>query len=136
MKAFTKRTHVLIHFKAFAAIEKLDSDKRTVLYRVAQEALTNVGKHARASLVQVSLQRLPRAVLLEIHDNGKSFQVQRVLFPRKIGRLGLFGMRERVEMIGGSFAVESAPGKGTTIRAQVPFAANRDRRKRGVGSLK
>ena len=59
---------------------------------------------------------------MEIKDNGKSFEVERVLPARRNKRLGLLGMRERVEMVGGRFAVESAPGKGTTIRAQIPFA--------------
>lgn len=122
MKAFTKRTSIPIHFKAVAAVERLDSDKRTVLYRVAQEALTNVAKHANASLVAVSIQSLQGDARMEIHDNGKSFQVHHLLYAKKIRRLGLLGMRERVEMVGGIFTVESAPGKGTTIRAQIPFS--------------
>lgn len=121
MRAFTKRTRVPIHFRAAAAVERLDSNKRTVLYRVAQEALTNIAKHANASLVTVSIQKLQGEACMKIHDNGKSFQVQPLLNAKKIKRLGLLGMRERVEMVGGSFAVESAPGKGTTIRAQIPF---------------
>lgn len=121
MKGFTKRTHVPVHFTAFAAVEQLDSDKRTVLYRVAQEAFTNVAKHAHASLVEVSIQKVRNVVRMEIHDNGKSFQAQRVLSAMPIRRLGLLGMRERVEMVGGTFTVESTPGKGTTIRALIPF---------------
>ena len=74
MKDFTKRTGVPVHFRAFAQVERLDSDKRTVLYRVAQEALMNVSKHAQAGLVGVHIQRLPGAVRMEIHDDGKSFQ--------------------------------------------------------------
>jgi signal transduction histidine kinase len=58
---------------------------------------------------------------MEVADNGRSFQVQRVLSSRTNKRLGLLGMRERVEMVGGSFAIESAPGRGTTLRAQMPF---------------
>ena len=58
---------------------------------------------------------------MEIHDNGKSFEVERVLFANRHKRVGLLGMRERVEMIGGSFGVESVPGKGTTIHAQIPL---------------
>jgi signal transduction histidine kinase len=120
MKAFTKRTSIPIHLKAFAAIEQLDGEKRTVLYRVAQEALVNIDKHAEASRVEASIERVRGVVRMEIRDDGKSFDVQRVLHARKIRRLGLLGMRERVEMVGGSFAVESTPGKGTTIRAQIP----------------
>jgi signal transduction histidine kinase len=121
MKRFTRQTGVHIRFRAFAGAEQLDSARRTVLYRVAQEALNNVGRHAQASQVEVSLQRLPQSVRLCIKDNGKAFVVERVLDARKYQRLGLLGMRERVEMVGGSFSVESAPGKGTTIRAQIPL---------------
>ena len=63
---------------------------------------------------------------MEIKDNGKAFHVKRVLLARRNRRLGLLGMRERVEMVDGRFTVESAPGKGTTIRAQIPFS-NRTR---------
>jgi PAS domain S-box-containing protein len=121
MKEFSKRTGICIQLRAFAAVEKLESDKRTILYRVAQEALTNVARHARASRVEVSLRKLPRAFGLTIKDNGKSFQVDRVLHAKKNKRLGLLGMRERVEMVGGSLRVESAPGQGTTVCAQIPF---------------
>ena len=127
MKGFTRRTHIPIQFRAFAAIERLDLDKRTVLYRVAQEALTNVGKHAHASAVRVSLRRLEDVVAMEIHDNGKSFRVERVLLDKKIKRLGLLGMRERVEMVDGQFAIESAKGQGTTIRVQIPHGRRRRR---------
>jgi signal transduction histidine kinase len=121
VKTFSKQSRVHVHLTVYAAVEQLDGVKRTVLYRVAQEALTNVARHAHASRVDVSIQKLPRAVGVIIKDNGKSFQVERVLHSKKNKRLGLLGMRERVEMVGGSLRVESAPGKGTTIRAEIPF---------------
>lgn len=121
MRAFTKRTRIPVRFKTFSAVEKLDSDRRTVLYRVAQEAFANIAKHAHASLVIVNIDRVKGLVRMEIRDNGKSFDAKRLLVAKTIVRLGLLGMRERVEMVGGSFAVESEPGKGTTIRAQIPF---------------
>ena len=122
MKEFARRTRVRIRFTAIVAVERLEIEKRTVLYRVVQEALTNVAKHAHATLVSVKITRqLDGAICLEIHDNGRSFQVQRVLLGQGKRRLGLLGMRERVEMVGGRFAIESAPGRGTTIRAQLPL---------------
>jgi signal transduction histidine kinase len=93
-----------------------------VLFRVTQAALVNVSQHAQAAHVKVNIRKLPAAVCLEIHDDGKSFEVERVLFSKKNKRLGLIGMRERVEMVGGSFSVESAPGTGTTIQARIPFS--------------
>src|SRR6185436_14254141 len=119
---FAKRAGIRIRFSAIAAVERLDSEKRTVVYRVVQEALTNVAKHARATLARVTITRqLDGVICLEVRDNGKSFRVQRARFGKGKKRLGLLGMRERVEMVGGRFTVESAPGRGTTIRAQIPL---------------
>jgi signal transduction histidine kinase len=102
-------------------VEELDNDKRTVLYRVAQEAITNVARHAQASRVEVRLHKLQDAIFMEIKDNGRSFQAERVLIAAQHKRLGLLCMRERVEMVGGTLTVESEPGQGTLIRAEIPF---------------
>jgi signal transduction histidine kinase len=125
LRAFTRRTGIPVRFTTFAAVEQLDMDRRTVLYRVAQEAFMNVARHANASLVSVDIHRAKGLVRMEIHDNGKSFDVKRLLVGRRISRLGLLGMRERVEMVGGDFEVESEPGKGTTIRALIPFGGRK-----------
>ena len=126
---FAKRTGIHIRFTNLTAgrMEQLNNDARTVFYRVAQEALTNVARHAQASHVEVNLEKLPDAICLKIKDNGKSFQTQRIIGSKQNGRLGLLGMRERLEMVGGSFSLESAPGKGTTVRAQIPLANCRTR---------
>jgi signal transduction histidine kinase len=120
MKSFTKRTGVRTSLTAFAAVEQLDTAKRTVLFRVAQEALTNVARHAQASRVEVSIEKLPDCICMKIKDDGKSFNMERTLHVNGGKRLGLLGMRERLEMVGGKFVVESSPGKGTTIQAQIP----------------
>ena len=120
MKLFTTRTGVHSNLTAFAGVEHLDTARRTVLYRVAQEALTNVSRHAQASRVEVSIRKLPDGICMKIKDDGKSFQVDRLLHGRGSKRLGLLGMRERLEMVGGRFNVESAPGKGTTVTALIP----------------
>ncbi len=121
MKNFTTRTGVRTHLTAFAGVEQLDTARRTVLFRVAQEGLTNVARHAQASRAEVSIQKEPGAICMRIKDDGRSFEVERV-WQRKGGkRLGLLGMRERLEMVGGRFEVESAPGAGTTLTAQIPL---------------
>jgi len=122
LKEFTKRTGVHAHLTVFSAIEQLDIAKRTVLYRVAHEALNNVASHAQACQVEVSVEKLPDNICMKIKDDGKSFQMERVLNAKGNKRLGLLGMRERVEMVGGTFCVESAPGQGTTVRVEIPFA--------------
>ena len=121
MKSLAERTGVRAHLTAFEGVEALDASRRTVLFRVAQEALTNVARHARASRVDVNIVKLQDCICMKIIDDGKSFNVQRVLHTNSGKHLGLLGMRERLEMIGGRFSVESVPGKGTTIEAQIPF---------------
>ena len=130
MKGFTRRTGVRASLTAFAAVERLDAAKRTVLFRVAQEALTNVARHAQASRVEVSIRKLPDCICMNIQDDGKSFNVQRALHANGGKHLGLLGMRERLEMGGCKFAVESAPGKGTAILAQIPPDNARGRRRK------
>jgi signal transduction histidine kinase len=120
VKSLSKESRILIKLTVFAEVEELPSAKRTVLYRVAHEALANVARHAKGSRVEIKIRRLPAAVLMEIRDNGKGFDVDRVLSARKFKRLGLLGVRERVEMVGGTFAVSSTKKEGTTIRVQIP----------------
>ncbi len=117
---FMKRTGIRVSFTTFAGVEELNIADRTALYRIAQEALKNVALHAHASRAKVSIRKIADTIQLEISDNGEAFDVARALRAKKIKRLGLIGMRERAEMLGGTFAVESAPGHGTTVRAQIP----------------
>ena len=121
---FMKRTGIRVHFTTFAGVEQLNSDQRTVLYRINQEALANIAQHANASHVKVNIRKIDNTVHMEICDNGKSFDLEQTLNATKNKRLGLLGMRERVEMVGGTFKIESAPGQGTTVHAQIPFNNN------------
>ncbi len=116
------RQKLLIRLTAFAAIEELDEALRTVLFRVAQEAFINVTRHAKASQVSIIFSRIPGGVRLEVNDNGKSFQVLKTLSSRSHRRLGLIGMRERVELVGGTLTIDSAPGRGTSVRVEIPLA--------------
>ena len=129
MKDFAKRTGIQMHFTTFglAIIKELDTNKRTALYRVAQEALNNVARHAQASRAEVTIQKLDGQVCMKIIDNGKGFPAERALHAKRSKRLGLLGMKERLEMVNGNFTIESVPGKGTTIQAQVPLADVRAR---------
>ena len=85
---------------------------KVVIFRVLQEALNNFAKHGRGNLVELSLLKSGDALHLRIQDNGQGFDMGRVQ-----KGLGLESMRERVEISGGSFHIESSEGKGTTIRA-------------------
>lgn len=104
--------------------ERLPDDVATVIYRVVQEALTNVLKHARARTVSVVLDRRPRGIRLVIEDDGVGFDpdAPAATRPGLRRRLGLLGMRERLNQIGGTLAVESS-GAGTTLFAAIPLHA-------------
>jgi PAS domain S-box-containing protein len=90
----------------------------THIYRIAQEALNNISKHAHATHVGVVLQRAGAGVLLIVEDNGRGFDMTRAAGPPD-GGFGLLGMRERAELIGGTLDIDSAPGKGTTVALKV-----------------
>ncbi len=119
---FMKWSGIRVHFKTFAGVDQLNSDLRTTLYRIVQAALANVSEHSHASHVTVAISQMAESVQLEISDDGEAFDVERALLARRRKPLGLIGMRERVEMMGGEFTVESEPGRGTTIRAQMPLS--------------
>jgi PAS domain S-box-containing protein len=118
-KSFSKKTGIRVGLTAFAGIENVNGPKRTALYRVALEALANIASHAQATRADVSFQRVPGGVLMQITDNGKAFDVEGVLHANEGKRLGLIGMRERMEMVGGKFNIVSVSGTGTTVNAQV-----------------
>ncbi len=118
--SFMKETGIRVKLTAFGGIEKSDSATRTILYRIAQEALTNVARHAHATHAEVRILDHAGTIRMEIIDDGIGFEVDGKSCAKKTIRLGLLGMKERIEMIGGSFCIESAPGKSTTIRVDVP----------------
>lgn len=128
MKEFMETTGVRVAFTAFAELENLNIEVRTVLFRVTQEALQNIGQHAKASRAVVSIRQDGKSVCMEIKDNGKGFALEGGAVAKN-ERLGLLGMRERVEMIGGRFFIESAEGSGTTVRVEVPCGRVRARKR-------
>ena len=117
---FTALTGVRVRFTAVAAVEELDGEKRTTLYRIAQEALANVAQHAKAGGVTVDLSAADGVAVLKLSDDGVGFAVAEVMSPGPGSHLGLLGMRERAEMVGGAFDVRSAPGRGTTVCVSIP----------------
>jgi two-component system, NarL family, sensor histidine kinase UhpB len=92
----------------------LDSDVQLVVYRVAQEALSNAARHSEAERIAVDLRRAGDGVELEVSDDGRGFA-----FDESERGLGIAGMRERALLLGGDLAIESRPGRGTTVRLRV-----------------
>jgi len=123
LKDFSARTGIHVDFNASPRIEKLDNARLTVLYRIVQEGLANIARHARASRAEIVIQAHSGGVNMKITDNGRGFRVDSPAKSGRRERLGLLGMRERVEMIGGTFHVDSALKKGTTLRVDIPQAS-------------
>lgn len=100
---------------------RLPPELETMLYRVAQEGLTNVLKHAEATRVSLVLERRNGMVQLIVEDDGRGFDLElNLTSPEKAKRLGLHGMRERVALLDGTLDIESSPESGTTVYARVP----------------
>jgi signal transduction histidine kinase len=99
------------------------------LYRIAQEALNNVIKHSAATRVTVRLGADEERLQLEVTDNGQGFDLKAV---RNQGGIGLAGMQERVEKLGGSLHIVSQPGQGTSIEVSVPLARAEEHHKQEV----
>jgi PAS domain S-box-containing protein len=102
---------------------RLTAEIEITLYRLLQEALNNVGKHARAHHVAILLQGHPDHVSLIVEDDGIGFEASEAFGPRHHG-LGLIGMRERAALLGGTVDIESHPGDGTTFVARIPAGAH------------
>jgi len=117
LERFMEETGIRSSLTAFAGIEESKADVLTVLYRIAQEALANVSQHAQANQVEISITTADGCIQMEIQDDGTGIEGPDKIFDAKIGRLGLLGMKERVEMVGGSFQIESLQGEGTVVRA-------------------
>ncbi|TDU63092.1 signal transduction histidine kinase [Prosthecobacter fusiformis] len=122
MKGFMERTGIRVELTTFAGVEQLSSVTRTMLYRVAQEALANIARHSKASRATVIIRKARHSIQMEIHDNGQGFKVEGAVFARSSKGLGLLGMRERVEMVGGTFCVKSELGKETTLLVEIPHS--------------
>jgi signal transduction histidine kinase len=110
----------------------LPDDTETALYRVVQEALWNVAKHADATAVEVELRDLGGIVELTVADDGRGFRPAASTELLRDGHFGLVGMRERIESTGGLLVVESAPGAGTRLTASVPRASDLGHRARAL----
>jgi signal transduction histidine kinase len=102
---------------------RLEPEVETIIFRIAQEALNNVAKHAQASFVLARLSYTENNINCLIEDDGRGFDTEEVGQMEPYRRWGLLGIRERVELVGGTYHVVSAPGEGTTLRVCVPVAS-------------
>jgi signal transduction histidine kinase len=115
-ETFAEQTGIRVHVEAALGDARLAGETETAVYRIVQEALTNVIKHAQAGTVSVVLTRKADRVVAVIEDDGRGFDPA----DTRDERLGLLGMRERIALVDGQLSVESKPGEGTTIAVEVP----------------
>ena len=125
--SFGRRTGLLAELVAHPSLARVDGPRGEVLFRVAQEALNNVFKHAKATAVRIEFTAGEGTLGMDITDNGCAFCVEEKLGSRRSGRLGLLGMQERVRLVNGTISIESGPGRGTRVRVQIPFDAQTKR---------
>ncbi len=116
LRALEHNTGLEVGLEVEGDLSSLSDSQKIVLFRVVQEALSNVRKHSGAARVSVTLQSTRRVVRLAVTDDGCGFD------PRRLGhdRLGLAGISERVRLLGGAVEIETSPGAGTTVRATLP----------------
>jgi signal transduction histidine kinase len=117
-----RRASLAVSFELNGEEHALPGEVATTLFRIAQEALTNVVKHGCAERASVRLSYLPQAVLLTVEDNGQGFEVERVL-ANASGSWGLLGMQERAALLGGRLVVHSRPKQGTQVWVSIPQEA-------------
>ena len=117
-KEFQKRTRIKCEVTVDSPEMKLDQDRSTAFYRILQEALTNVWRHAHATRVRVQLRKKNDNVQLTVRDNGMGIAPEPIGDPRSFG---LMGMRERVYQFGGSIVISGRPGKGTQVSVTIPM---------------
>jgi signal transduction histidine kinase len=131
IRNFSERTRIVVSLDAPTTEMRLPPPIEVALYRVLQEALTNVARHAAARHVDVELEVSETAVTLSVVDDGRGFDAATALQSQIYDRgLGVIGMRERVALYGGRFAIESRPGEGTRVELTIslPFEAPEDER--------
>jgi two-component system NarL family sensor kinase len=120
-REFSERSGVAVDVK-ISAMPPLSEAITAAVFRVTQEALSNIERHAGAHQVHLQLEQMDALLVLQIRDDGQGFDLQDTLRPIRSG-LGLINMRERMEMLGGSCVVESTPS-GTSLRAEIPLLAS------------
>ena len=116
-----EQQQIKVRFDVEGTSRRLSPDAEITTYRVAQEAFSNVKKHAAASECSLVMRYSPRKVVLEIRDNGRGFAIPEPSYNLAYsGKLGLVGMQERAKLIGGKLNIKSRPGKGTVVRLELP----------------
>jgi len=122
LDVYRKRTNLDVKYEPINFEERPSPEVETVIYRVVQEALNNIVKHAQAGSVLVRVERKDKEAAVFIKDNGRGFEVNEFLAPDDLkGGIGLLGMQERVSILEGKFSIQSSKGHGTRISVEIPL---------------
>ncbi len=124
IKEYQQKFALDVNFQTSGFKERLPTTLETALYRIVQEALTNIAKHAHAHKVAVTLNEEQDAIYVTIIDDGHGFDAEQLQKPPGPGQergWGLVGMRERASLLDGTLSIESKPGRGTSIQARIPY---------------
>lgn len=122
---YKKTYSIEVNLNVVGDQKRLDSEVETALYRICQESLMNVAKYARASIIDVTIDNSEQEIVLTVHDNGIGFAIDDYLKSDGRKGIGLFSMNERAELLGGSFYIDTAINKGTTITVRIPNVHNK-----------
>lgn len=120
-----------IEFSAAGHEGQIPSAYKAALFRIIQEALNNVIKHSQASLAQIRVEFTGDEVIIQVKDNGCGFSYEEVANGENLGHFGLLGMKERADLLNGSFNVTTAKGKGTVISVEVPLPDSEEVKENG-----
>ncbi len=118
---FSQETNTVCRFNTQGSSLGLTSGQEAAIYRVAQEALANIRKHAHATEASIEIRFESGEVSVAVSDNGKGFQLDQADSNVPIGHMGLLGMKERAEMLGGNLSIISTPGNGTVVVLTIPI---------------
>jgi len=133
---FSNRLNIDSQFQAIGFEEKLPPQIETAFYRIVQEALNNISKHAGANRVEIFFEHRDSTICASITDNGRGFDLDRVYHPASPGRgFGIIGMQERVSLLGGKMDIQSSPGRGTRIHIKVPYPKGADEGEKNTSSI-
>jgi len=121
VQALRRRLDTEVHFVPQPIGSRLPADVELAVYRMVQEGLTNVVRHARARSCHVTLRRLPSSVVVGVSDDGVGFATEERTAMRRESGLGLLGIRERVRELGGSLSIQSTLGQGTVLTPEFPL---------------
>jgi signal transduction histidine kinase len=132
LQEFQARTKIKCRLTSNREEFPLNRDRRTAAFRIFQETLTNVARHAKTSRVEVGLNDQDGSLILEVRDHGKGIPKRKISSAQS---MGILGMRERALLLGGEFQIRGTPGKGTTVKVKIPLRRKAAGEKKGKRTL-